>query len=101
MDGGTFTVKVAALLVALETLLVTITMNCALLSEAAAAGVVYEDDVAPLMTAPFFFHSYVRGAVPAAVTLNIAVCPAVRVRLAGCAVMEGATAGAVTVRTAM
>ena len=40
MDGGTFTVNVAALLVTLETLLVTVTVNCALLSEAAVAGVV-------------------------------------------------------------
>jgi hypothetical protein len=83
MDGGTLTVKVAALLVALETLLVMVTVNFVLLSDAAVAGVVYEEVVAPLMTEPFFFHSYVRGAVPVAVTLNVAVCPAATVLFAG------------------
>ena len=56
MDGGAFTVNVAVLLVALETLLVTVTVNFALVSEAAADGVVYVAVVAPLMSAPFFFH---------------------------------------------
>ena len=40
MDGGTLTVNWAALLVALPTLLVTVTVNCAPLSVLAAAGVV-------------------------------------------------------------
>jgi hypothetical protein len=43
MDGaltGVFTVRVAALLFALDTLLVTVTVNVALLSEAEVAGVV-------------------------------------------------------------
>jgi hypothetical protein len=56
MDGGTFTVKVAAILVTLETLFVTVTVNFAALSEAIVAGVAYEAEVAPLMAAPFFFH---------------------------------------------
>ena len=55
-DVAGFTVNVAALLDALETLFVTVTVNCALLSETTVAGVVYEEEVAPLMTAPFFFH---------------------------------------------
>jgi hypothetical protein len=40
MDGGTFTVSVAELLVTLETLLVTVTVKLAELSEAVVAGVV-------------------------------------------------------------
>ena len=100
MDGGTLTVNVAALLVTLETLLLTVTMKLALLSKASVAGVMYEDEFAPLITEPFFFQTYVRGAVPVAVTLNVADCPAVTVVLAGCAVIEGATAVAVTVRIA-
>jgi hypothetical protein len=39
--------------------------------------------------------------VPVAVTLNVAICPAVTVWLAGCDVIEGATAGALTVRVAL
>ena len=40
MDGATFTVSVAALLVTLPALLVTVVVNTAPLSEAAVAGVV-------------------------------------------------------------
>jgi hypothetical protein len=54
--GGTLTVSVAALLVALETLLLTVTVNCALLSAAVVAGVVYEAEVAPLIVVLFFCH---------------------------------------------
>jgi hypothetical protein len=50
------TVSVAALLVALPALLLTATLNCALLSVAVSAGVVYEGDVAPPMGLPFFIH---------------------------------------------
>ena len=50
------TVSIAALLVALPAVLLTATVNCALLSVAVSAGVVYADDVAPLIAAPFFFH---------------------------------------------
>jgi hypothetical protein len=49
---------------------------------------------------PFFFHWYVRGAVPVAPTVKVAVWPAVTVWLAGCDVIEGATAVAVTVSVA-
>jgi len=38
-----------------------------------------------------------KGAVPVAVTLNVAVCPTVTVWFAGCAVIVGATAAALTV----
>src|ERR1039457_6687226 len=49
-------VSVAALLVMLPMLLVTVTVNCAPLSAVVVAGVVYEDKVAPLMAVPPFFH---------------------------------------------
>jgi len=39
----------------------------------------------------------VSGAVPAAVTVNVAVCPAVTVWFAGCVVIVGATGAAFTV----
>lgn len=39
--------------------------------------------------------------MPLAVTLKIAVCPAVMVWLAGCDVIEGATAAAFTVKVAL
>src|ERR1039457_4083509 len=51
-----FTVSVAVLLVMLPALLVTVTVNCAPLSAVVVAGVVYEDEVAPPMAAPLFFH---------------------------------------------
>jgi hypothetical protein len=38
--------------------------------------------------------------VPVAVTVKVAVCPAVTLLLTGCAVMDGATGAAVTVRVA-
>ena len=50
------TVRIAALLVALPALLVTTTLNCAALSEVVVTGVVYADDIAPLMADPFFCH---------------------------------------------
>jgi hypothetical protein len=42
----------------------------------------------------------VSGAVPAAVTANLAVCPAVTVWFAGCVVIVGATGAAFTVSVA-
>ena len=48
--------RVAGLLTALPTLLVTTTVSNARLSDAAVGGVVYVDDVAPLIVAPFFCH---------------------------------------------
>lgn len=41
-----------------------------------------------------------RGEVPDAITVKVAVCPAVTVRLAGYVMMDGATAADVTVSTA-
>ena len=52
------------------------------------------------MAAPFFCHWYVRGDVPFAATVNVAVCPAVTVVLAGCALKVGTTAAALTVKVA-
>jgi hypothetical protein len=51
-----FTVSAAALLVTLPAVLLTATVNCAPLSELVVAGVVYLDEVAPLMAVPFFRH---------------------------------------------
>jgi hypothetical protein len=59
IDGASaavVTVSVAALLVVLPTLFVTETVNFALLSADVVAGVVYVEEVAPLMAALFFFH---------------------------------------------
>ena len=51
-----FTVRVAALLDADPALLATDTANFAELSEVDVAGVVYVDEVAPLIAAPFLVH---------------------------------------------
>jgi hypothetical protein len=60
MDGATTvapaTLRVPALLVALPALLLTTTVNSARLSEAVVGGVVYVEEVAPLMAVPFFCH---------------------------------------------
>jgi len=77
--GWAFTVRVAALLVALPAELVTTTRNVAPLSAVVVAGAVYEADVAPAILAPFFCHWYVSGAVPVATTVKVAVWPAVTV----------------------
>jgi hypothetical protein len=50
------TVSRAALLVALPALLLTSALNCALLSPVVSAGVVYAEEFAPLIAAPFFLH---------------------------------------------
>src|SRR6266581_4840190 len=42
------------------------------------------------MFTPFFCHWYPSGAIPVATTVNVAVCPAVTVWLAGWVVIEGA-----------
>ena len=55
-DVATFTVSVAALLVTLPVLLLTTTVNCAPLSDDVVAGVVYVEEVAPLIAVPFLFH---------------------------------------------
>lgn len=59
MDGATgaaVTERVAALLVTLPVLLLTVTVKEAPLSEVDVAGVVYDDKVAPEIALPFFFH---------------------------------------------
>jgi hypothetical protein len=59
MDGASsaaVTVSVAALLVTLPIVLLTVTLNEEPLSEFVVAGVVYDDDVAPLIALPFLFH---------------------------------------------
>ncbi len=59
MPGATValvTVSTAALLVALPALLLTATVNFALLSVVVSAGVVYKEAVAPLIAAPFLLH---------------------------------------------
>jgi hypothetical protein len=50
------TLRVPALLVALPALLVTTTVNSARSSEIVVGGVVYAEEVAPLIAAPFFRH---------------------------------------------
>ncbi|MGB2621956.1 MAG: hypothetical protein WA857_16770 [Candidatus Acidiferrum sp.] len=87
------TFRVAALLVALPALLLTTTVNSARLSAAVVGGVVYVEEVAPLIAVPFFRHWYLNGAVPVTATEKFAVCPAVTSALTGCEVMEG-TSGA-------
>jgi hypothetical protein len=52
------------------------------------------------MFAPFFCHWYLSGAVPAATTVNVAVCPVVTVWFTGCVVIVGATAVGFTVSVA-
>jgi len=85
------TVSMAALLVALPAVLLTSALNCALLSAVVSAGVVYVEEIAPPIAAPFFFHWYVMGVVPVAATLNVAVWPALIFALAGCDEIVGAT----------
>jgi hypothetical protein len=54
--GAAATLRVAALLVALPALLVTTTVNDARLSEDVVDGIVYEEEVAPLIATAFFRH---------------------------------------------
>jgi hypothetical protein len=94
------TVKTAALLVALPAPLLTATVNLALLSAIVSAGVVYVEEVAPLIAAPFLLHWYVMGDVPLAATVNNAVFPTITDWLAGCVMIVGATVAPVTVSRA-
>ena len=55
-DVAAFTVSVAALLVIAPAGLLTVTVNCAPLFPVVVAGVVYEEEFAPLMAFPFIFH---------------------------------------------
>ncbi len=98
--AGFVTVSTAVLLITLPALLLTATVNCALLSAVVSAGVVYAEDVAPVIAAPSLRHWYVMGAVPEAATTNEADFPASIVWLAGCVMIAGATTGLVTVSTA-
>jgi hypothetical protein len=50
------TVSIAALLEASPALLLTATMNCALLAAVVSTGVVYIEEVAPLIGVPFLLH---------------------------------------------
>jgi hypothetical protein len=50
------TLSMPALLVALPALLEITTVNSARFSEAVVGGVVYNEEVAPLMAVPFFRH---------------------------------------------
>jgi hypothetical protein len=50
------TVKVAVVLVMLPNAFVTCTLNVDPLSAVVVAGVVYDEDVAPLIAAPFLLH---------------------------------------------
>jgi hypothetical protein len=95
MDGATtglVTVSMAALLVAFPALLLTATVNLALLSAMISAGVVYVDKEAPLIAAPFLLHWYFMGDVPVAAILNVAVWPAKILVFEGCVEMDGAIA---------
>ena len=60
IDGATavepLTLRIPAVLAALPMLFVTTTVNKARLSAAVTGGVVYEDDVAPLIAFPFSIH---------------------------------------------
>ena len=80
----------AALLVTVPALFVIATVNLSPLSAAAVGGVVYDDEVAPLIGLPFSFHWYVSGVVPLAATLKVAVAGAVTLWLLGCVVIDGA-----------
>ena len=50
------TVNIAALLVTAPVELFTFTVNCEPLSASVATGVVYVEEVAPLMADPFLLH---------------------------------------------
>lgn len=86
--------SVAELLEMLPSALLTITLNCAPLSENEANGRAKLDDVAPVITAPFFFHWYVNP-ISEADTEKLALCPAGTVTLTGCEVITGALLDAV------
>ena len=66
----------AVLLVADPRELLMVTWKLAPLSAVVVAGVVYVAEVAPLIALPFFDHWYVSGDWPAALTENVAICPA-------------------------
>ena len=90
---STRTVKVAELLGTLPALFATTTANFAPSSAPIVAGVVYVAEVAPATAAPFLLHWYERGAVPVAVTLNVAVAGAATAWFCGWEVVDGAKTG--------
>jgi hypothetical protein len=91
MLGVTFTVSVAAALVALPATLETTTSNEAPLSVPAVGFSEYDALVAPEIGAPLRRHWYDKGAVPAATTEKLAAAGAVTVTFAGDVVMLGVT----------
>ena len=50
---------------------------------------------------PFFFHWYIKGEVPVAITEKLAVLPVITVKLVGSVVIRGASAWEVTARLAL
>src|SRR5437879_1682528 len=94
------TVRVAGLLVTLPATLLTVTVNCALLSEEGVAGEVERAAGAPDTAGPVVPPPQRKGAVPVAPPVEVAVLPTVTVWLAGCVVMEGAVAALFTVSVA-
>jgi hypothetical protein len=99
--AGTVTLNVAALLVSLPRLLLTIQRNREPLSAVVVIGVVYDAAVAPPIFTLFFCHWYVRGAVPVAVIVNVAVWPTTTVRFDGLLVIEAGIEGVITLRMAV
>jgi hypothetical protein len=87
IDGGRFTVSVATDDVTLPHGLVT-TQSYEPASPDWAHGIVYVADVAPEMLAPPLRHWYVSGAVPPAVTLNVAEPRSHAATLEGCAAID-------------
>src|ERR1700687_3210595 len=90
---STRTVKVAELLGTLPALFATTTANFAPSSAPIVAGVVYVAEVAPATAAPFLLHWYERGAVPVAVTLNVAVAGAATAWFCGWGGIDGGETG--------
>jgi hypothetical protein len=87
------TVTMAVGLVAEPAAFVTTTAKLLPLFCVVRGGVVYVAAVAPAMGPPLLCHWYVSGAVPVAVTLKVAVCPAVTVIEVGGTVMVGFVGG--------
>ena len=81
--------RVAGVLVTVPSELLTITSKVAPLSVATVGGVAYTEDVAPTIGVPPLLHWYIGGGFPLALTENVADCPSVTVRFAGCAVIVG------------
>src|SRR5262245_22998032 len=103
MEGGTgvaLTISVAGLLTTEPAPLLTTTvyaaasLNCTL-------AIVNDGAVAPVMSAPFFLHGYVNGALPPAATVKLTGSPARIVCDRGCVVMTGGAGLTTTVATSL